>query len=217
MDEAGGMHSAQRRGRKPSATFWTRFKYGNMALAAWQLAQRLSVGLKLFPGELQSLGGMPKPVQRAILACERETSRYIPGRLARYLGVDPKAFDLSTEAGRGEYRRQAMPEVVRAEENRNKVAASAAKDTVTTDVVARAERAAMQKRFVSIELPKNVPGFASVMKAIAHEAGCSPLTLRRWMGEAYQKCWPKPAAAPIRKGRAYRARARITTRPADTR
>jgi hypothetical protein len=137
-------------------------RFVSMVLGARPIAATLSVGRELNREQAQWLTQQPQIVQRAIKACRRRDSRYLPpgvGHAPPPLGSSPKELL--------EYRQKTLRDVVRAEEQGD-------------------PKALDKARRKSFDLPKNVPGFGRVINAIAVSAGCAPKTLYAWV-EKHQR------------------------------
>lgn len=167
MGTAEGRHALQRHHRRshpvtPGSSD-ERLYFAGMLHGARKIAAKLSVGGKLTRAEVQWLAGRPETVRRAVKACARKRSRYLP----LGIGAAPPRVG-SSEEELNEYRKKTLPDVTRAEEQGD-------------------PKALRKARLKSYDVPKNVPGFGRVVNAIAVCAGRAPKTLYAWERDQLSK------------------------------
>lgn len=187
------MTKRPRRARAASADPLVRLHYAAMHNEALRLARYVSVGFDLTPGDLERLGRMPADVQRAVLAQQRTSSRYLPLALQRHRAA--------LEQARAEGRSRIEPKEWNPALDRHLSNPDAYDDP---------------GRVVTVQPPGNTNGSREIIAAIAAGAGVTPATIRAW-AEDLQEALDEAAQAEEEKearkeGRAPRPRRRKDAR-----
>lgn len=143
--------------------------YSTMAVEALRLARLVSTGLKLLPGDEESLRRKPVAVQEAILAQRRSDSRYLPPALPQYRAALEAARATGTLPIKPE---DWSPTWARFGAHPDRF------DYTDPDLQGPCKHPGLM---VQILPPANSPGKSEIIAAIAAEAGVAPKRIDGWM------------------------------------